>query len=300
MVEIRHLVKEYGKSIVLNDINLNLQEGRIYGFIGENGAGKTTLMRILTGLSKQTSGEYYLFGKKNEDMGKQRNITGSIIENPALIAELTAYQNLKYKMIMNNVNDDCQIDKILREVNLDNVGNKKIRDFSLGMKQRLGIAMTLVNTPQLLILDEPINGLDPMGIIEMRNILKNLNSKYGITIFISSHILSEMYQLATDYIFIHEGRIIKQLTSEELEAQFARWIVIETDDVNKSRIVLENYTAKNNIKIVNESTINLYNCDKSVEVTKCLVQNGIGVKQIHLMTESFEEYYSKLINQDLV
>lgn len=297
IVRINDLSKKYGRNEVLKDINLTLKERKIYGLIGENGAGKTTLMRIIIGLSKETKGECYLFGEKNSNMNKRRNVVGAIIENPALIPELTAYQNMRYKMIMNNINDNSEIGKILHEVGLENTKNKKVQHFSLGMKQRLGIAMALVNNPKLMILDEPINGLDPGGIIEMRNILKNLNLKYGITILISSHILSEMYKLASDYVFLHNGRIVKQLTAGELELEFERCIVVESDNTNKTIEILEKLTDKKNIKKVNESTVNLYNYNDSTEVTKYLVENGIGVRQIYVKEESIEDYYSKIISQ---
>lgn len=297
IVRINDLSKKYGRNEVLKDINLTLKERKIYGLIGENGAGKTTLMRIIIGLSKETKGECYLFGEKNSNMNKRRNAVGAIIENPALIPELTAYQNMRYKMIMNNINDTSEIGRILHEVGLENTKNKKVQHFSLGMKQRLGIAMALVNNPKLMILDEPINGLDPGGIIEMRNILKNLNLKYGITILISSHILSEMYKLASDYVFLHNGRIVKQLTADELELEFERCIVVESDNSNKTIEILEKLTDKKNIKKVNESTVNLYNYSNSIEVTKYLVENGIGVRQIYVKEESIEDYYSKIISQ---
>lgn len=300
IVKIKHLNKRYGDNVVLKDINLTLQRGKIYGFIGENGAGKTTLMRIITGLSKESSGEYQLFGEKNKNINKEKNAIGAIIESPALISELTAYENLKYKMIMNNVHDDSQIERILSEVNLNDAGKKKVYNYSLGMKQRLGIAMALVNKPQLLVLDEPINGLDPTGIIEMRNILKELNSKYGISIFISSHILSEMYQMATDYIFIHKGRIVKELTSQELDSEFSKCIIIETDNNTHTINFIEKLSDKIEIETVNETTIKLYNYDNSTEVTKYLVENGIGVKQIYIKAESLEDYYSSIISKNVV
>ena len=199
--------------------------------------------------------------------------------------------------MINNINDESIIEELLSEVNLNNVGTKKVRNFSLGMKQRLAIAMALINRPNLLILDEPINGLDPTGIIEIREILQNLNSKFGITIFISSHILSEMHQLATDYIFIHKGKIIKCLTAQELELECSNWLVVETDNILKSKTIIESLIGDNTIEIVNQSTIKIYNYNNSVEITRKLVENGVGVKQIFVKSENLEDYYSKIITR---
>lgn len=296
IVKINNLQKKYKNTTVLDNINFSLKEGRIYGFIGENGAGKTTLMRILTGLSKETSGEFSLFGEAGNK--KRRKGIGSIIEGPALMMDLSAYQNLKYKMIMNNIKDNSLIDELLDKVKLKDVKKKKVRNFSLGMRQRLGIAMALVSNPKLLILDEPINGLDPTGIVEIRNLLLELNKNHGISIFISSHILSEMYCMATDYIFIHKGKIIKQLTLEELNKECLSWTTIKTNDSKKTYEALTKIINKEIIEIINNEEIKLNNYENSAYVAKYIIDNDIVLKEIFINYENLEHYYSKIIGKD--
>lgn len=297
IIKIKNLQKKYKKSVVLDNINFSIEEGRIYGFIGENGAGKTTLMRILTGLSKETSGEFSLFGQNGNK--KRRNGIGCLIEGPALMLDLTAQENLKYKMIMNNIKDDSLINDLLEKVRLINVEKKKVRNFSLGMRQRLGIAMALVSNPKLLILDEPINGLDPTGIVEIRNLLIELNKKYEISIFISSHILSEMYCLATDYIFIHKGRIIQKLTQEELDKECSSWITVITDNSRKAVAALESIIEKDNITVMNNETIKIYNYEDSAYIAKYLITNDIQLKEIYIRHENLEDFYSEIIGQNI-
>lgn len=290
-ISISGLSKTYGKSKVLDNVNIELEKGKIYGFIGENGAGKTTLMRIITGMAYQTEG---ICKVENDLLGK----IGFIIENPALIPELTAYENLKYKKILNDVTEEGIINNVLKEVGLEKARDKKIKNFSLGMKQRLGIAMALICQPKLLILDEPINGLDPSGIVEMREILSNLNKKHDITIMLSSHILSELYQLATDYIFISKGRIVKKCSLEELNEAFKKWIVLETDDLEKTEKVLCDIEKNVKIEIVDEKLMHVYNYEDSSKLVNILVkENNIEVKQIYYQSENLEDYYSKIIEK---
>ncbi|MBR6483649.1 MAG: ATP-binding cassette domain-containing protein, partial [Clostridiales bacterium] len=198
VMETKGITKKYKHTLALDNVALKLEKGKIYGFIGQNGAGKTTLIRLITGLSFPTGGEISLWGKTGEkELQEQRKRIGSLIEGPALYPYMTAYQNMETQRIQRGIPDKSIIDKTLKLVGLEDTGKKKVRNFSLGMKQRLGIAVALLNTPEFLILDEPINGLDPSGIVDVRNLIKKLNKEYGMTILISSHILEELYNTAT-------------------------------------------------------------------------------------------------------
>ncbi len=213
---------KYGNFLALNDVSISLKNKHIYGFIGENGAGKTTLMKVLTGLLYPTNGDFWLFGKNRPcDILKMRRHIGSTIEAPALYPEYSAYRNLELQRILIGNTDKEICDKLLGVVGLTKVKDKKVGKFSMGMKQRLSIAMALVGKPRLLILDEPINGLDPKNISELRSLLKRLNEENDVTLFLSSHILNELYLLATDYYIIHKGSIIKSLTHDELDEKLS-------------------------------------------------------------------------------
>ena len=204
ILEAKGITKKYRQTLALDNVELKLQKGKIYGFIGQNGAGKTTFLRMVTGLAFPTSGELSLWGKTGEKgLQEQRKRIGCIIEGPALYPSMTAYQNLEVQRLQRGIPDKGIIDKTLKMVGLADTGRKKVRNFSLGMKQRLGIAIALLNTPEFLILDEPINGLDPQGIVDVRNLIKSLNKEYGMTIIISSHILEELYNTTTDFICSH-------------------------------------------------------------------------------------------------
>lgn len=211
LLELKNISKRYGKQQALTDVSFAIKKGHIYGFVGENGAGKTTTLRIITGLSKQTSGtvEYSLNGNKKP---------GCMIEGPVFDGFLNAAENLKLHAMLYGVKDFSNIPQVLERTGLGNVGNKKVRNFSMGMKQRLGIAAAMISNPELLILDEPVNGLDPLGMIAVRKLLSSLNKDDGITILLSSHILSELQELATDYIFISGGKILNCVSAADVLA----------------------------------------------------------------------------------
>lgn len=214
VLKTKDLVKQIKGVLVLDKVNMSISQGDIYGFIGNNGAGKTTFMRTITGLVKYNSGEIKLFGKSFPLNRHSLQKIGALIENPVFFPELTAYDNLKYFSLLTNRNVE-NIDHILALMNLDKVGKKKVKNFSLGMKQRLGIAIALIPDPELIILDEPLNGLDPQGIQDIRNLILKLNQEHGITFLISSHILSELEQVATKYGIMHEGRLIEEFSISE-------------------------------------------------------------------------------------
>ena len=211
IIETQHLTKQYGQQKSVSDLNIHVRPGHIYGLLGRNGAGKTTLMKTVTTLTEKSSGKFELFGKSDVELTESKRRVGCLIENPAFFGNLTAYQNLKYYAIQKGIVDLSQIDKALKTVNLEEQRNKKFKSFSLGMKQRLGIAFAILDNPDFIILDEPINGLDPMGIKSLRDTFTRLNEENGITIMISSHILSELYIVANHFCFIDKGRIIKEI-----------------------------------------------------------------------------------------
>ena len=292
ILETHSLTKIYGEHKASDSINIHVKKGAIYGLIGRNGAGKTTLMKMITGLSNPTSGVFLINGHSGKELKTVRRIVGNLIEAPGLYPEMTAYQNLKCKCIQCGIKDNTQIDNLLTLVGLSDTGRKKTGKFSLGMKQRLGIAMALVGNPELLVLDEPINGLDPQGIHEFREMLLKLNQQ-GITLMISSHILDELSKIATDYGIIHEGRLIEEITKEKFFSNCIDKVIIRTDKIEKSAAVLE----KENIHdyAITGDTIQINgHISETGKLNALLVNQGITVNEIYVKSESLEEYYLKL------
>ncbi len=240
VLEVENLSKLFGKNQVLNSLTMKIPQGSIYGFVGKNGAGKTTLMRIICGLQNPTSGCYRLFGVENSeaDIIKSRRKMGAIVETPSIYKNMTAEENLKEQYMILGLTSFEGIDEILHLVGLDETGKKKAGDFSLGMKQRLGIAVALCGGPEFLILDEPVNGLDPQGIIEIRELILKLNKEMNITFLISSHILDELAKVATHYGFINNGNIIKEISATELTKISDKYV---NDNISGSSESLENY-----------------------------------------------------------
>lgn len=292
-----NLNKKYNKTSILNNINIEIRRGEIYGLIGENGAGKTTLIKILTGLILKTDGKITLFNKEvNVNTSLDRKKIGSIIEAPALYLEMTAKQNLEIQRIQQGITDKNCIDELLCLVNLDGSKNKKTKNFSLGMKQRLGLAIALLGNPELLILDEPLNGLDPTGIKELRELLIKLNKEKGITIIISSHILSELHKLATCYGIISNGEFVEQLTALELDEKCKKHLFIKVDDINKAVNILENSLNIKNFIVSQDNTLKIYeHIENGDEINKCLAINNIYAKEITIKGDSLESYFFKSI-----
>ncbi len=284
---------KYGNFLALDDVSISLKNKHIYGFIGENGAGKTTLMRVLTGLLYPTSGDFSLFGKNEpSDILKMRRHIGSTIEAPALYPEYSAYRNLELQRILIGNPDRDICDKLLGMVGLTEVRDKKVRKFSIGMKQRLSIAMALVGRPRLLILDEPINGLDPKNISELRSLLKRLNEENDVTLFLSSHILNELYQLATDYYIIHKGKIIESLTHDELDEKCRQYIKIKTSELPKCITVLEKEFQDAEYTAIDDETLHLFShTDRAEAIAKLLMENHIVTKEFSVTEQSLEEYF---------
>ena len=293
-----NLTKKYKDFTALNNANITINKGDIYGLIGRNGAGKTTLMKVITTLTNKTNGEFYLFDKDDSDLTETKRRLGCLIENPAFFENLTAYQNLKYYAIQKGIVDYSQIDKVLDLVKLSDSKNKKFKTFSLGMKQRLGIAFAMLDNPDFVILDEPINGLDPIGISELRETLKKLNEESNITMLISSHILSELYLLANRFCFIEKGKIIKELSKEELDVECSRAIVIKTNNVKETCLILEKELNTKNYKVIDKHEVRLYDyLDNSGKVNKELAKNDIDVISIYESGISLEDYFKSIVKE---
>ncbi|MBV4418953.1 ATP-binding cassette domain-containing protein [Clostridium tyrobutyricum] len=294
------LTKKYKKDIVVDSINLNIRKGEIYGFIGENGAGKSTTMRMITGLSIPSSGIIKLFGcdSKNE-LNNSRKRIGTLIENPAFYPNMSAYKNMEACRIQKGIPGRKCIESILEFVGLSNTKNKKVGNFSMGMKQKLGLAMALLGDPEFLILDEPVNGLDPVGIVQMREKLKKLNRDKDMTILISSHILEELYQLATCFGIIHRGKILEEFTLKELNEKCRRSLNIKVNDLNKAVVILENELNTNNFKIMPDSSISLYDyVDTPGIISNSFSKADIVIQQIMQQGDNLEDYFVNLIEGD--
>ena len=287
VIETKNLVKRYKNRLAINKINMHVKKGAIYGFIGKNGAGKTTTMRAILGLTNLESGSVKLFG--SNDLVNARKKIGSLIEAPGLYRNYSAYENMKRIGYLVNTNND-EIINILKLVGLDPYSKKKSGEFSLGMRQRLGIAMSLIGNPELLILDEPINGLDPEGIKEIRDIIIDLNKSKGITFLISSHLLDELSKVVSDYGIINNGYLIEEISKADLQAKCLNGIDIVVKDVNKTIKILKQITNKDLIVNNNEILIN----DLSIDIAKLnllLNKNNILVSKLILNESSFENYF---------
>ena len=294
VLETNQLEKKYKNFKALNDVNIHIEKGAIYGLIGRNGAGKTTLIRIICGLQEPTNGTYTIYGKDSpSDILKVRKRMGAIIETPSIYKEMSAKDNLieQYKLVgMPNLDD---IDELLKLVGLEDTGKKKAKNFSLGMKQRLGIAISLASNPDFLILDEPINGLDPQGIIEMRELILKLNKEKRITILISSHYLDELSKIATHYGFLDHGTIIKEITSFDLMKKMKHKIKLKV----KNQKEFVKYFEENQIsyEVIDSKTIHVYGKYNLSQLIMDLSKKNLVAEEVHEQEESLENYYMNLI-----
>ena len=289
------LTKIYGHHKALDNFFMHIPKGAIYGLVGKNGAGKTTLLRLICGLQEVTSGEYTLYGissRKREILNARKEM-GAIIETPAVYLDMSATGNLKEQYRILGIRSFDTIPELLKMVGLENTGRKKARNFSLGMRQRLGIAIALVGNPRFLVLDEPINGLDPQGIIEMRQLLLNLNQQYGMTILVSSHILDELSRLATHYGFIDNGKMIKEISASDLESSFRKSVRIEVTDGKALAAVLEQ--AGQPYRILAPNVIEVYNRVNISHLTADLEKYHCDILSIQEREENLENYYVNLI-----
>ena len=296
ILKIDNLTKRYKDKVALDHVSFEIQKGKIYGFIGENGAGKTTTIRSITGLSSIDEGRVELFGlSDSKGLQKARKKMGCLVERPILMLNESAFYNLKMQQMLFGQNDDEKINKLLDRVGLGDVKQKKVKDFSLGMKQRLGIAISLINNPELIILDEPVNGLDPMGMVEIRKLLISLCEDDGITIIISSHILAELYRLVTDYIIISNGKIIDTLSKEQLDDRCSSYVVIETESQDKAIEVLSKHNLNQAQVVGNE--IRIPGDVSQNQIAKWMFDEGILLTTVMKYEKSLEEYYMELLGR---
>ena len=292
ILETHDLTKKYGQKEAAKDVNLHIKEGQIYGLIGRNGAGKTTIMRIISGLARPTRGSYSLFGKTGLEMQKMLKNVGVLIEHPGLYPKFSAYENLKIKCIGMGIKPKGYVENLLKTVGLENTDTKKgAGSYSLGMRQRLGIALALVGDPKMIILDEPINGLDPQGIAEVRETLSRLRDERGITIMISSHILDELAKVADAYGVIHEGKLLDEFSAEELHERCGTSLIIRTDNPAETLRVLEEMNLRGAVHEPDGALRISTGMDRTKEISKAIVGAGIGLEEIYLRSLSLEEYY---------
>lgn len=291
------VTKAYGSTEVVSDVCMNIRQGEIYGFLGHNGAGKTTLMRMLTNLVKPTAGEIELFGEKLTPHSYEvLKRMGSVIDYPFFYDALSARENLELHCEYMGFPDKKVIGAMMEQVGLKDTGRKPVREFSLGMRQRLGIARALITTPELLILDEPINGLDPAGIKELRNLLKRLSTEYRITLLVSSHILGEIEQIADTVGVIREGRLIEEVSMERIRGQQSEYIELQPTDVRKAAYVMEHLLGLSNYKLVDKHTMRVYDSGASPsELTAGLVRHDVGIESIFKRAHTLEEYFMNLM-----
>lgn len=289
------LSKNYGHFKALNGLSMNVPKGAIYGFVGKNGAGKTTLIRLICGLQNPSSGDYTLYGRKNmeKEIVKSRRRMGAVVETPSIYLDMTAEENLKQQYRILGLPSFDGLHEILELVGLDDTGKKKARNFSLGMRQRLGIAIALVGDPDFLVLDEPVNGLDPQGIIEIRELILKLNRERQITVLISSHILDELSKLATYYGFIDNGSIVKEVSAEELEKTCRKCVHMEVSDTKALARVLDKMKVE--YKIFSDTEADVFAKIKISQLTLELAKVNCEVISMQEKDESLESYYISLV-----
>ncbi len=295
VVKVSGVRKTYGKKNVVDGLDMTVNKGDIYGFIGRNGAGKSTTLKMISGLAKASSGDIKLFEKPVTDVVARKRI-GVLIENPGIYPNMSAYENmmLNAKMI-GVVNAKNKVIELLEFVGLEGVGKKKTKKFSMGMKQRLGIAMALLGNPDLLILDEPINGLDPEGIIEIRKMILKLNTEKNMTIIISSHILGELSKVCNRYGIIKDGSLIKEMTSEEFEELSKDYLKLIVDDSKKAVAILTEQLAITDFKVYPENEIHIWDSVDSAMINRKLVESGVGVTEVYRHEFDLESYFLNLM-----
>lgn len=295
-----NLSKTFKDKAAVEDVSINVKKGEIYGLLGPNGAGKTTMMRLITNLIKPTAGEIEIFGEKlTNNSYEVLKRMGAIIEYPVFYDKLNARENLELHLEYMGYYDKSAIDKAFKLVELENTGGKKVKDFSLGMKQRLGIARAISTRPELLILDEPINGLDPVGIKKVRELFKMISREYGMTILISSHILGEMEKIADTVGIIDNGRLSREVPVESIREANTEYVEIVTTDVRKASYILSNDLNISNFKVMDDNSIRIY--DLSIpqnEISKALILKEVNIESIIRKKSSLEDYFIKTLEED--
>lgn len=294
------LTKLYGQTAALKNASIAIRRGSIYGLVGNNGAGKTTFLKILAGQIYPTEGSFVMLGSDSkENLGAVRKRTGAIIENPGFYPKLTAKQNLEYYRIQRGIPGKNVVDRMLEEVGLSNVAKRRFENLSLGMKQRLGLALALMGEPEFLILDEPINGLDPAGIVEIRNLLLKLNREKGVTILISSHILTELQNIATDYGFLNKGEVVEQISAEKLREKCCAYLEIKVTDAAAYAALLETELLCTKYRVLPGNCIHiLERVDNIQDYSALAVKHGIGLLGFEMKEINLENYYMQLIGEE--
>ena len=289
------LTKEYGQFKALDNFTIHVPKGAIYGFVGKNGAGKTTLIRLICGLQTPTRGDYAIYGVGHNDpkILRSRRRMGAVVETPSIYMDMTAEENLKQQYLILGIPSFDSIPDLLRLVGLENTGKKKARNFSLGMRQRLGIAIALAGDPDFLVLDEPVNGLDPQGIIEMRELILRLNREHDSTVLMSSHILDELSRLATHYGFIDGGRMIREISAEDLEAACRKCIRAEVSDMGALTRVMDSMGVE--YKVISDRKADIYAKLSVTELAVALAKEGCELIAVTEKDESLESYYVNLV-----
>lgn len=296
VIEIKNLTKSYGKTKAVDNFNLAIKKGRIYGLIGPNGSGKTTTMRMIAGLTNPDSGKISLFGE-TDNLNRVRNRLSFMIEAPYIDGSMSAQLNMEYMSAIRNVNNPAKIKEILEFVGLSETGTKIAKNFSLGMRQRLGIGMALISDPEVMILDEPINGLDPEGIVEIRKKLLMLSQEKNTTILISSHLLSELYELCTDFTFIYKGKLIENISREELGKKCKKHLIVSSNNIAELKTVCEKFNLCDIRQIKDD--LHIYNDIESIEVfSRFLYDNNVIPTKLFLEAERLEEYYLEKVGAE--
>lgn len=298
ILKITNVSKKYDKKLVLDKVNMSINRGDIYGFVGENGSGKTTIIRLITGLIFPNEGEIELFGvnSKSSDVLSVRKRVGAIVETPSIYKNMSAKENLLTQASLLNITDSSKIDSVLEMVGLGYLINDKKHagNFSLGMRQRLGIAMALIADPEFIILDEPMNGLDPQGIVEIRELIVKLNQEHNITFLISSHILTELSLIATKYGIISKGKMIKEITNEELKNECRDYLFIKSEDNDKLEEILINFVEPSNIQRMGNG-VRVYGDTNLNELFKLFNKHKLNINSVNTIETNIEEYYLRMV-----
>ena len=291
LLETHALTKQFRKHKAVSEIDMHIKRGAVYGFIGRNGAGKTTFLKMISGLANPSSGDYSLFGYSGNDLSRVRSRVGCLIEEPGLYKNMSAFDNLTIKAKMFGISDRKYILGLLDRVGLSDVGRKKTKNFSLGMKQRLGIALAMVGNPDFLVLDEPINGLDPQGIVEVRDMLAELAKERNITILISSHILEELSKVCTNFGIIHKGRLLEEISQEQLMQQCSKRIELVLDEPKRAVVTLDEIGI-HDYEVIDKSHIYIYErFEESAYINEKLVNAGVCPREIKVNQEELESYF---------
>lgn len=299
MMETVNLVKSYKGKVVVDAVNIHVRKGEIYGFVGPNGAGKSTVMKMLLSLTQPDSGEVHIFGEKIGDKSYEcLKRIGSIIESPYFYEKITGRQNLELHCDYMGFHNRERIDEVLQMVDLQGIEDKAVSQYSMGMKQRLAIARAILTRPELLILDEPINALDPEGIRQMRSLFRRLNQECETTIFISSHILSEVEQIADTIGILQKGKLLREIAMSDIRRYRTDYIELETEDIKHAGYVLEHILTITDFKVISDTVIEIYELKRPVrEISEALVRNGVGITGIGKKQSSLEDYFFHVIGE---